>query len=90
MPLPHEMDNGEGDRTVAKRIVLDLDVVHGDAGLVQGQSFEMPNVLLLARSEEEFWEDAGLVLRGLFEMQGLHVQSTHVDRRNSRIVAEVT
>lgn len=70
-------------------MVLDLDVVHGDAGLVQGQSFEMPNLLLLARSEDELWEDADLVLRGLLEMQGLHVQSTRVDRRKSRIVSEV-
>lgn len=74
---------------MVRRIEIDVDVVRGDLGLVQGQGLQMPNLLLCAKSEEELWEDADPVLRGLLEMEGETVITLNIDRRGRRMQVDL-
>jgi hypothetical protein len=74
---------------MARRIEIEVDVVRGDAGLVQGQGIEMPNMILCAKSEDELWEDAGPVLRGILEIEGDTVIALNIDRRGRRLQVDL-
>ena len=72
-----------------RSIGLDITIVRGNAGLIHARSSQMRSLMLMARSEDELWQDIDPVLRVLFDIQGDKVVTMTIDRPGRRVRVDV-
>ena len=83
--MPREQ---KGLRTL-RSIEIDIEIVHGNAGLIHARSSQMRGLMLMGRSEDELWRDMDPVLRDLFDIQGDKVATMTIDRPGRRVRVDV-
>jgi hypothetical protein len=74
---------------VLHSIEIDIEIVHGNAGIIHARSRQMQSLMLMGRSEDELWRDMGSVLRDLLDMQGEKVATMTIDRPGRRLRVDV-
>ncbi len=72
-----------------RSIVIDIIIVHGNAGLIYARSWQMRSLMLMGRSEDELWRDMDPVLRDLLDIQGDKVATMTIDRPGRRVRVDV-
>ena len=72
-----------------RSIKIDIEIVHGNAGLIHARGRQMRSLMLMGRSEDELWRDMDPVLRDLFDMQGDKVVTMTIDRPGRRVRVDV-
>ena len=77
------------DILMLRSIDIDIFVLHGNAGLIHARSRQMRSLMLMARSEDELWEDVVPVLRDLIDIQGDKVVTMAIDRPGRRVRVDV-
>lgn len=70
-------------------IEIDIEIVHGNAGIIHARSRQMQSLMLMGRSEDELWRDMGPVLRDLLDIQGEKVATMTIDRPGRRLSVDV-
>ncbi len=70
-------------------IEIDIQIVHGNAGLIHARSRQMGSLMLTGRSEDELWRDMDPVLRDLLDIQGDKVATMTIDRAGRRVRVDV-
>ena len=72
-----------------RSIKIDIEIVHGNAGLIHARGRQMRSLMLMGRSEDELWRDMGPVLRDLLDIQGEKVATMTIDRPGRRLSVDV-
>jgi hypothetical protein len=70
-------------------IEIDIQIVHGNAGLIHARSRQMRSLMLTGRSADELWRDMDPVLRDLLDIQGDKVAAMVIDRAGRRVRVDV-
>jgi len=77
------------DNRMLRSIELDIQIVHGNAGLIHARSRQMRSLMLMGRSEDELWRDVDPVLRDLLDIQGDRVVTMTIDQQGRRVRVDV-
>jgi hypothetical protein len=77
------------DIWLLRSIEIDIQIAHGDAGLVHARSRQMRSLMLMGRSEDDLWRDVDPVLRDLLDIQGDKVVTMKIDRPGRRVLVDV-
>ncbi len=72
-----------------RSIEIDIEIVHGNAGLLHARGRQMRSLMLMGRSEDELWRDMDPVLRDLLDVQGEKVATMTIDRPGRRLRVDV-